>query len=277
MAIISTTVTAMKAWEPPSRPAGTRPASAPTRSSTKENSPICASVSDEPTTTGNGWRNASAAAPEPSTLMTTTASGEADDEEELVEQVAQIQQHPHRHEEGGREQDLQRQDVRQGLPGQARLADDQPGQERPERHADVGQARQIGGAEADADDGEQEHLGRTGPGHCVEQARHQRAGRRKHDDDDADRLGDRPTANSPHPSESPPSIGTTSTMATMARSWKIKNPNVTLPDGDAVVPLSARSFSTMAVELERDQEAGEQRRLPVDAEGDAQTHRERRW
>ena len=57
------------------------------------------------------------------------------------------------------------------------------------------------------------------------------------------------TPSSPNPPESPPSIGTTSTMATMARSWKIRNPNVTLPDGDAVVPLSARSFSTIAVEL----------------------------
>ncbi len=59
----------------------------------------------------------------------------------------------------------------------------------------------------------------------------------------------RAQASSPAPLSSPPSIGTSSTIATTARSWKMRNETATRPVGVVDVRRSASIFNTMAVEL----------------------------
>ena len=147
----------------------------------------------------------------------------------MVDQEAEIEQHADRDEERGAEQDLQRHDLAEGVVAEPALADDQAGEERAERQADAGEAREPGRAEADRDDGEQEQLGRAGRATRSSSGGISRRATTSTTTMMAQRLAERAAqicALEPPP---PASIGTSSTMTMIARSWKISRPSAHLP------------------------------------------------
>ena len=141
-----------------------------------------------------------------------------ENERQVADQEADIEQHADRHEERGAEEDLQRHDLAEGVVAEAALADDEAGQEGAERQADAGNAGQPGGAEADRDDRQEKELRRTGQRHALEQRRHQPARDHEHRDDEPQRLRRAPRQSARPIRRSPPSIGTTRTMTMTARS-----------------------------------------------------------
>jgi hypothetical protein len=72
---------------------------------------------------------------------------------------AEVDQHPHRHEEHGAEDDLEGQDLAQRLGLKAALGDHEARQEGSEGDAQPRQRTEVGGPEADRHDGQQEDLG----------------------------------------------------------------------------------------------------------------------
>ena len=71
----------------------------------------------------------------------------------------------------------------------------------------------------------------------------------QHEGDDGRRLAERPAGCRPRSPPVPPSMGTSSTITMMARSWKMSRPRPTWPWACSVSPRSPSSFSTIAVEL----------------------------
>ncbi|CAA9336024.1 MAG: hypothetical protein AVDCRST_MAG07-2462 [uncultured Frankineae bacterium] len=111
----------------------------------------------------------------------------AHDQQRLLQQEADVEQRPDRQEEGRGEQDLQGQHLAECVRRVARLAHDQAGEEGPERDRHPGQGREVGGAQAQGDDREQEHLRRAGPRDGLQHRRHDPAGDHQRDGDDRQR------------------------------------------------------------------------------------------
>ena len=99
------TVTAMKASVPFARPAGTRPTSWPARSSTNENSPTCASHTAPEMATARGLAQQQRSRCGREQLDDHDAGGETDHQRQVAGEVADVEQHADRHEEGRREQE----------------------------------------------------------------------------------------------------------------------------------------------------------------------------
>ncbi|CAA9315209.1 MAG: hypothetical protein AVDCRST_MAG16-403 [uncultured Frankineae bacterium] len=185
-------------------------------------------------------------------------------EQRLLEQEADVEQGPDRQEEGRGEQDLQRQHLAQRVRRVTRLADDQPGEEGAQRHRDPGQGGQVGGAQAQRDDREQEDLGRARPGDGLQHRGHHPA--RDHERDRDDRRGGRESADQ---SAGPAAVP----VAEHRQQEHHRHDGEVLEDQQSQARLAGRRAGGAAVgeQLEhdggrgqRDEQAGEQRRAQVD-------------
>ena len=271
VASISTTVTAISPWLPASpSPAGVRPTSAPESARTNENSPIWPSVSPAASAAPSGYPSTRAPTVASARLQHQHADGRRQHPAQVGPQERRVQEHPDRQEERGREQGLEREDLAQRVLGVVALRDQEPSQERADGQAHAGQATRP----------------RPSPGRSRRRRARNSSVRR--------RLGHPTTAPSgsraarrpaPPPPPAPPcpsaighrrratrpgrpSTGIRTAITTMAKSCNSSIASATWPTG---VPVSARSestFSTMAVDDKRDQEAREHRRPDPDAERD---------
>ena len=102
------------------------------------------------------------------TTLPPRSRGSPRDEHRLVDEEAEVEQHADRHEEGGAEHDLQREDLGEGVGAVPAVAHDQAGQEGARARRTRRPRPTAGRPEAHRHEREQEDLGRAGPGHDVE-------------------------------------------------------------------------------------------------------------
>ncbi len=269
----------MKACEPSSpSPAGVRPCSRPRRSSTKANSPTCASsspalaavaaprpVAEHGDRRGHRLDARGRGPPRPgpaaarSSRKRTSSSVPIDRKNVAENRICSGSTSPSACAEW-----------RDSLTTR-------PGEERPERHRDPGQRREVGGAEAQRDHRQQEHLGGAGAGDRLEHRRHDPPGHDEGDGDDGAGGGQR--------ADETAGAAALLAPAEHRQQQHHRDDREVLEDEQPEAGLAGRRARGAAVaeQLEhdrrrrqRDEQAGEDRRPQLDAGEHEQPGRDRR-